>query len=99
MLNDDIIGCILSKCLTTTIGKCLTINRKWKQIIEIYSWLFDLNFSGMNIKNDSLKYFKNVKQINLSNCYQITDKKRNFISFFINFIEIKFLISIKLTMD
>ena len=73
ILNDDIIGYILSKATTKTIGKCLTINKRWKQIIEIYSWSFDLNFNQTEIKNESLKYFKNSKQINLMYCKEITD--------------------------
>ena len=72
-LYDDIIGCIFSKFSIKIIGKCLVICKRWKQIIEIYSWLFDLTFENAKIKNESLKYFKNFKQINLKNCYKITN--------------------------
>ena len=41
-LNDDIIGYILSYSSTKTIGKCLILNRKWKQIIEITNCIFQL---------------------------------------------------------
>ena len=73
VLNEDIIGFILSYSSTKTIGKCLIICKRWKQIIEIYCWMYNLNFSKTIIKDDSLKYFKNTKQMNLKRCTQITN--------------------------
>ena len=72
-LNNDLIAYVLSLTDTKTIGNCLRINKRWKQIIEIYSWMFNLNFSK-TINDKSLKYFKNVKNIDLSYCNKITDK-------------------------
>ena len=73
ILNDDLIAFILSLADTKIIGICLRMNKRWKQIIETYSWMFNLNFSSLRIKNESLKYFKNIKLINLSYCHFITD--------------------------
>ena len=73
LLNNDIIAYILSKSCTQTIGRCLNVNKKWKQIIETYGWMFELNFSNLQINNESMKYFKNAKIINLKNCSKITN--------------------------
>ena len=35
--------------------------------------MYDLNFCGINIEDSSLRYFKNIKHLNLKQCNQITD--------------------------
>ena len=90
VLNDDLIGYILSHLSTKIIGKCLIICKKWKQIIEIYSWMFNLNFGGTTIKDDSIKccnqitdnglqHLTGVSVIDLSGCHQITDNKLKYL--------------------
>ena len=44
-LSNDVISLILSMTDTITIGKCLTINKNWLHIIEMYSWMFKLDFA------------------------------------------------------
>ena len=73
-LNNDLIAYILSLTDTKTIGNCLRINKQWKQVIKIYSWMFNLNFCRTTIDDKSLKHFKNTKNINLALCNKITDK-------------------------